>query len=104
MKILAKLLSLMLVAIMLFTLVGCGGSLEKKLQGEWEGSIEGINATFTFEDGKMTVEVFGMSESTDYEIKGKKLIIEDEEVEYKFEGKDTLILTIDGDELELTKK
>ena len=103
MKIFAKLLSLMLVALMLFTLVGCG-SLEKKLQGEWEGSIEGIEATFTFEDGKMTIEVLGMSESTDYEIDGKKLIIEDEEVEYKFEGKDTLILTVDGDELELTRK
>ena len=51
----------------------------------------------------MTIEVLGMSESTDYEIKGKKLIIEDEEVECKFEGNDTLILTVDGEELELTK-
>lgn len=111
MKKFAKLLALVLiVVVMTAALAGCG--VASKLNGKWEGKLEesGLTAEITMEFDKKAGEVevtvaalgFEESDTADFEVKGKKLIIDDEEVEYKIKGK-TLTIEFDGEELELEK-
>ena len=101
-KTLTMVVSILLIAVLL---VGC--SAKSKLVGKWEMEESGITMTFTFEkDGKGSMEAFGQSEDFEWEVKGKKLVIdydgEKEESEFKIKG-DTLTIIDGDDELELKK-
>lgn len=110
MKKFARLLALVLVVVMTLSLVGCG--LASKLDGKWEGTLEegGIKADVVMEFDKkagevtLTISVMGFEESdtVDFEVDGKVLKIDGDEVEYELKGS-TLTLELDGDELELEK-
>ena len=112
MKKFARILALVLVAVMTLSLVACGG-LESKLAGKWEGKVEesGIKASvkFDFDDEKkevtMTVSVLGIEQdnTVDYEVDGDKLMIDGEEVEYEFDGKDKLIIKAEDSSFELER-
>lgn len=106
MKNLARLLALVLVVVMTLSLVGCG--LNSKLKGEWVGKVEesGISIEITLKfDGKgeVAISAFGMEETSEYEVNGKKLIINDDEVDYELKGK-TLTLDLDGMDVEFEKQ
>ena len=107
MKNLARILALALVVIMTLSLVGCGTA--SKFKGEWAGEILGMEFTMEFGKDELTTTISYMGEeesnTVDYEVKGDKLYIDDEEVEYEFDGRKTLILEIeDGMEIELEKQ
>ena len=99
MKKLARILALTLVIVMAFCLVGCGP--KSKIKGEWECEIMGQTVTYEF-DGE-EVKING-EKAGEYEFKGKKLYIDDEEVEYEFDGSKKLTLKQDGLSFELKKK
>ncbi len=111
MKKFARLLALVLVAVMTLSLVACGG-LESKLAGKWKGTAEEsgmkVNVTFEFDDEKkeltMEVSLMGITqdETVDYEVDGDKLIIDGEEVEYELDG-DNLIIKSEDSSFDLTK-
>ncbi|MBR6808089.1 MAG: hypothetical protein IKM46_06900 [Clostridia bacterium] len=112
MKKFARILALVLVAVMTLSLVACGG-LESKLAGEWKGTVKesGISAsvTFNFDDDKkeltMTVSVLGIDQDTtvDYEVDGDTLLIDGEEVEYEFDGNDKLVIESEGSSFKLER-
>lgn len=110
MKMFTRILAVVLVLVMALSLAGCG--LASKLNGKWEGTVKsnGVSMDVTMEFDKksgeveVTMEVLGqeISETSDFEVKGKTLKIEDEEVEYELKGK-TLTLKNDGVEFKLEK-
>ena len=110
MKKFTKLLALAILVVMTLTLAGC--SLEKKFEGKWKGEAEsegiGFDVTMEFEDGEVTIEleVLGETEkeTSDYEIDGKTLLIDGDEVEYEFDGNDKLTLEVDEVTFELERE
>lgn len=110
MKKFTKLFAIAILVVMTLTLAGC--SLEKKFEGKWKGEMKedgiGFDVEMEFKDGEVTIELEFMGETeketSDYEIDGKELIIDDEKVEYEFDGNNKLTLELeDGVTLELER-
>jgi len=98
-----KVLGLMLIVAMVFSLVACGSD---ELIGSWElkdGGETAFISRITFTEDN--IEAFGIPMA--YEVKGSKIIVEfmkDEETEWTYEiKKDVLILTVEGVALEYKK-
>ena len=109
MKTMKKLVSLSLVAVMMFALVACGGS---DIVGTWSATEMGIKVTYTFEDdGTGSAETLGMKMDLEYEVDGDEItmkvsmmgVSEEDTYKFKIDG-DTLKLTKDGETLELTRE
>ena len=109
MKTMKKLVSLSLVAVMMFALVACGGS---DIVGTWSATEMGIKVTYTFEDdGTGSANTAGIDMDFEYEVDGNEISMklsffgETQEGTGTFEiDGDTLKLTIDGETAEFTRK
>ena len=109
MKTMKKLVSLSLVAVMMFALVACGGS---DIVGTWTTTQNGVTVTYTFEDdGTGSANTAGIDMDFEYEVDGNEISMklsffgETQEGTGTFEiDGDTLKLTIDGETAEFTRK
>ena len=109
MKTMKKLVSLSLVAVMMFALVACGGS---DIVGTWTTTQNGVTVTYTFEeDGTGSANTAGIAMDFEYEVDGNEISMklsffgETQEGTGTFEiDGDTLKLTIDGETAEFTRK
>lgn len=102
MKNLARILAMALVVVMVLSLAGCGAA--SKIKGEWKASVMGIPMTMEFDGKEVTTSVMGEEETFEYEVKGDKLVIDGEETAFEFDGRNTLILDMDGMEVEFERQ
>ncbi len=101
-RIIALVLTFVLAAL---CLVSCGGG--DSIVGAWTAKEDGVEATFTFTEDKLTVSTMGIStDPVDYTAEDGKLSFElmgqKMEGDYKVDG-DKLTITIDGDKQVFTK-
>ena len=96
-----------LAALIGFSLVSCGGSGGGNINGTY--SDEYNMATYTFEDGKISMKSMGVTLRGTYKIGGGKItatfdgLDKPDVIKYTLQG-DKLTLTMDGETTVLTKK
>ena len=109
MKTMKKLVSLSLVAVMMFALVACGGN---DIVGKWTTTQNGMTMTYTFEDdGTGSANASGISMDFEYEIDGDEITMkisffgetQEETGTFKIDG-DTLTITLAGETAEFTRE
>ena len=91
-----KLFALMLVVVLTFSLVACGGEKETTIVGSWE-SVDMAGAIYNFgEDGKGSYEFMGAAMDFTYTDDGTAVVIT-----YGKSEPNTFKYTIDGDKLSI---
>ena len=94
MKKTVKILALIMAVVMLLSLCGCGA--KSKIKGEWVAEYNGAEITLDIDKDTINVQIVSESKTVEdtfeYEFKRSRLIIEGEEMEYRLEDKNTLVL------------